>query len=106
MLNQLMRSAVLTLSAAGIALAAPPQIVHDNTGETFPFGGYIDPRSESSDGGAVDLGLTRVTITFDQPVQAIGGGAVQVAYGEYVSSPSSGLNVWPHRLASPWLAAP
>ncbi len=52
-----------------------PSIVHADglPGETRPFSGYIDPRSESDDGITVNGGLNTFTLVFDEPVFAIGG---------------------------------
>ncbi len=44
-----------------------PAIMHDGMNETL-FSGYIDPRAESTNGVDVDLGLTEITLTFDEPV--------------------------------------
>jgi Dockerin type I domain/FG-GAP-like repeat len=38
------------------------------------YGGYIDPRSESSDGVSLDRGLSRVILAFTEPVRRRGGG--------------------------------
>jgi hypothetical protein len=56
----------------------PPFIVHGAAigPITHPFSGYIDPRSESSDGLDADLGLTALTIVFSEPVVDIGGTAL------------------------------
>lgn len=40
----------------------------------FGFGGYIDPRLESSNGTALNRGLDRVTLQFNEQVFAVGGG--------------------------------
>ncbi len=58
-----------------------PSIVHAHglLGETRPFSGYIDPRRESDNGVDVNQGLDAATLVFDQPVFAVGGGAVSVA---------------------------
>ncbi len=55
---------------------APPVIVHGAglPGETRPFSGYVDPRSESSDGSSFDRGITQVQILFSEPVEHVGGG--------------------------------
>lgn len=56
----------------------PPFIVHNAgmPGSTRPCSGYIDPRIESSDGVALDHGLTHVDIVFNEPVFHVGGGPV------------------------------
>ncbi len=58
-----------------------PFIVHalGHIGETRPCSGYIDPLCESTDGVNLDLGLTEVTLVFNVPVFAIGGGPVTTA---------------------------
>ncbi len=52
-----------------------PSIVHAGglLGETRPFSGYVDPRSESNNGVDINRGLTTFTLVFDEPVFAIGG---------------------------------
>ncbi len=56
----------------------PPRILHQlgQTGQTRPYTGYIDPRGESSDGGAIDLGVSEVFMLFSEGVRNIenGGG--------------------------------
>ena len=44
-----------------------PAIMHDGSNDTL-FSGYIDPRAESTNGVDVDLGMTEITLTFDEPV--------------------------------------
>ncbi len=51
-----------------------PGILHASA--TAPFSGYIDPRAESSDGVALDLGLTELTVEFSEPVTRMDGGVV------------------------------
>ncbi len=57
---------------------APPVVVHGAglPGETRPFSGYIDPRSESSDGATFDRGISTVEFLFSEPVDHIDGGAL------------------------------
>jgi hypothetical protein len=50
-----------------------PFIVHDAGATTSPFSGYIDPRSESSNGVDFDRGIDRVTIRFSEVVRNVGG---------------------------------
>ncbi len=62
--------------------AAGPEIVHGQPGVSFrdhAFGGYIDPRLESSNGVDINLGINEVVIGFTEAVFAIGGGAVSPA---------------------------
>lgn len=56
--------------------ATPPEIVHGSgqQGETRPFSGYIDPRSESSNGVDLNRGITEVALLFSEPVDSVGGG--------------------------------
>jgi hypothetical protein len=49
-----------------------PEIMHDGGVMTRPHSGYIDPRQESTDGVALDQGVTEITITFTEPVRDIG----------------------------------
>ncbi|NOT00652.1 MAG: family 16 glycosylhydrolase [Phycisphaerales bacterium] len=58
--------------------AIPPIIVHyaGHEGSTRPCSGYIDPRIESSNGMALDRGVTSVDIHFSGPVYNVCGGAV------------------------------
>ncbi len=51
-----------------------PFIVHDDGETTSPFSGYVDPRSESTDGVSIDLGVDALAIRFSEPVVAVGGG--------------------------------
>lgn len=44
--------------------------------ESHGFTGYIDPRSESSDGVILDVGINRVEVVFSEPVRSIGGAPV------------------------------
>lgn len=49
-------------------------------GQGLPgFTGYIDPRSESSDGTALDKGIDRIILLFTEPVYKIGGGDLDAA---------------------------
>ncbi len=57
----------------------PPRIIHDGGLTTNPYTGYVDPRAESSDGTAVDLGIDNVTIKFTEFVHAAGGGDLTAA---------------------------
>lgn len=52
----------------------PPRIVHSTglNGQTRPFSGYLDPRSESSNGTNLDRGLTQVGILFSEAVSDMG----------------------------------
>lgn len=54
----------------------PPVIIHGQglPGETRPHTGYIDPRSESTNGVDFDAGITEVQILFSEPVENVGGG--------------------------------
>ncbi len=67
---------------------AAPSIVHAQgaPGETRPFSGYIDPRRESDNGVDVNQGLDTATLVFDQPVFAVGGGAVNTASFEVTNT--------------------
>ncbi len=58
-----------------------PTVVHGLglTGDTRPFTGYVDPRTESSNGEFPDIGIDEVVFVFNEPVQAIGGGALSAA---------------------------
>ena len=58
-------------------------MVHGNAapGTTSPCTGLIDPRLESDDGVNLNMGIRQVTIVFNEPVRAIGGGSV--AAGSY-----------------------
>jgi Dockerin type I domain len=53
-----------------------PRVVHatGQIGETRPFAGYVDPRSESIDGELHNYGMEEVVFVFGEPVQARGGG--------------------------------
>ena len=53
----------------------PPFVVHGDglKGETRPFTGYVDPRSESSNGLTFDRGLRDITIVFSEVVRGRGG---------------------------------
>ncbi len=67
---------------AFVPSAAGPAIIHGAAGTSFAehaFGGYIDPRVESTDGVNVDRGIDSVTLMFSEPVFAVGGGAVTPA---------------------------
>ncbi len=53
-----------------------PEIVHGRLGVSFAetaFGGYIDPRRESTNGVDLDSGIDRITIGFTEPVVDLGG---------------------------------
>ncbi len=53
-----------------------PQIIYGLQDTSFgdaAFTGYIDPRSESSDGVNFDRGLAQVTVRFSEPMRNIGG---------------------------------
>ncbi len=54
-----------------------PRVVHDQGRNTFPYSGYIDPRSDSSSGDAVDYGIDTLIITFSEPVRDAGAAAGQ-----------------------------
>lgn len=56
--------------------AGPPYIVHGlgREGETRPFTGYVDPRSESSNGVDWNMGIDEIELLFSEPVRALGGG--------------------------------
>ncbi len=72
-----------SVSVASLAPAAVgPILVHGETDASFrdsSFGGYIDPRAESTDGSNIDLGLDTVTLVFSEEVFSPDGGAVTVA---------------------------
>ncbi len=53
----------------------PPMILHEAgmPGETRPHSGYIDPRSESTGGVSLDLGLDGVDLVFSEPVRPQNG---------------------------------
>jgi hypothetical protein len=59
---------------------AVPFIVHatGDMGDTRPFTGYVDPRLESTNGEFPDLGIDEITLVFNQPVRALGGGPLDV----------------------------
>ncbi|NOT00388.1 MAG: hypothetical protein HOP29_07145 [Phycisphaerales bacterium] len=70
-------ASAVPIAVRGPAPVLPPHIVHGESGAVFAahaFGGFVDARSESSDGVSVDRGIDGVTLHFDQPVRAIGGG--------------------------------
>ncbi|NOS99769.1 MAG: S8 family serine peptidase [Phycisphaerales bacterium] len=52
----------------------PPYIVHDAGIGTFPWSGYIDPRTDSTDGVALNSGINQITIKFNEPVRDVGSG--------------------------------
>jgi hypothetical protein len=61
---------------------AGPEVVHGLAGTSFDdhsFGGYIDPRRETSDGVSVNQGIDEVVIGFNEPVVAVGGGPITAA---------------------------
>ncbi len=57
-----------------MADAAPPAIALAD-----PFDGYIDPRRESTDGTALDLGIDHLTIAFDEPIFNVGGAPLDLS---------------------------
>ncbi len=60
----------------------PPTIVHgapDTSFEDHAFGGYIDPRKESTDGVNLNLGMNQFVIRFSEPVVDIDGDALTAA---------------------------
>ncbi len=61
--------------------AVAPTVMHGLglTGDTRPFTGYVDPRAESTTGEFANLGLDEVVFVFDEPVRAVGGGALSPA---------------------------
>ncbi len=52
----------------------PPSIA-----SVSPFDGYIDPRLESTNGLDFNLGISQLTITFDEPVRNVGGGLLDAS---------------------------
>lgn len=69
----------------------PPFILHGNglKGETRPFTGYVDPRSESSNGLAFDRGLREMTIVFNEVVRGMGGTPLSPASFEVTTTGGS-----------------
>lgn len=68
--------------SAPVPLSAAPTIVHGSAIESFSaigFGGYVDPRGESTDGENFDLGLTEVTFRFSTPVEDENGSGLRTA---------------------------
>ncbi len=63
----------------------PPEIVAAD-----PFDGYIDPRAESSDGIALDMGIDRLTLTFSERVVAPGGAPLDAS--AFAVSVTGGIN--------------
>ncbi len=59
----------------------PPFLVHGTAaaGETFPCTGYIDPRLESDNGVDLNVGVSEVTMVFNEPVFKVGGGGTTPA---------------------------
>jgi hypothetical protein len=55
-------------SCRASAAGQGPVIVHED-GETQPYSGYIDPRSESSDGVQLDRGIDTIYLKFNEPVK-------------------------------------
>ncbi len=56
-----------------------PEILQTMTAIPFElqsFGGFIDPRVESSNGSDINRGLDRLTVVFSEPVRNVGGGAL------------------------------
>lgn len=79
------------VAAQGPSLVGPV-LVHgadDTSFEAQAFGGYIDPRMESSNGTDLDLGLRSFRLEFSEQVFRMGGGAVVPASFE-VSHTGSG----------------
>lgn len=66
----------------GAPMAASPAMLPNDGGVSFAvrsFGGYVDPRMESTNAVDVDLGLTQVTMHFSQPVEHLDGGPLGAA---------------------------
>lgn len=55
-----------------------PRLMHDSESMT-PCSGYIDPRRESNNGTDTNLGITSVTMVFDEEIRSIGGAALTPA---------------------------
>ncbi len=66
---------------AGPEEIAGPRIVcgGGDEGETQPCCGYIDPRTETSNGVDLDMGLQRTRLRFDQPIFKCDGSDVDVS---------------------------
>jgi len=67
------------LSLLGPSPLSAPVIVHGAEAVGFAshtFGGYIDPRGESSNGVDPDRGINTITVRFNQEVRSIGGGPI------------------------------
>ncbi len=79
-----------TGTACGGVICAPPIIVHatGQPGETRQCSGYIDPRSESSDGVNMNEGVDQVTLVFTEAVFHVGGG--QVGPSDFIVTQTGG----------------
>jgi glucose/arabinose dehydrogenase len=66
----------------------PPQVMHMSAAN---YGGYVDPRMESTNGVDVNLGLSEVVIEFDKPV--IGEGCLALTPASFEASVTGGGDV-------------
>ncbi len=69
-------------ASARVPSGIGPVIVHGAVGVPFAehaYGGYIDPRAESTDGLNLDLGIDTLTLVFSEQVFSIGGGPLSAA---------------------------
>ncbi len=76
--------------APGVACSAL-NLVEGQSGVSFSqraFDGYVDPRSESTDGKVVNLGLDRFTFEFTTPVENLDGSPVD--FSAFVISDTGG----------------
>ncbi len=65
-----------------------PGATHGTPFDEHSFGGYIDPKMESSNCMDLNLGLDEVTIHFNCPVERIGGGTLTAA--DFTASETGG----------------
>ncbi len=73
---------VENVATVGPASLTPPEIVHGAPEVPYvshAWTGYVDPRNDSDNGTDANMGMQVFTIRFDQPIRAIGGGAVTAA---------------------------
>jgi hypothetical protein len=89
---EIQEMAALDQDVDGNLDSCQPCIVHGATDVSFSshaFGGYIDPRSESSDGVALDRGISALTIVFCEAVGDAGGNVLDAT--DFVLTVTGGI---------------
>ncbi len=87
----------------GVLDDCQPQVIHGAKEVSFAahaFGGYIDPRRESTNGIDFDQGIEEVTIVFTEPVYGQAGQNQPLQVGDFVITSTGGTTPTITQLAS------